>query len=216
MVEIACDTAVFHFNKKHLEDPSIPMWTIKANGKSFYINHLDANIPWSTKETIDNPSTKGSIKFKHCLLTINDDNEAELRPLTKEDRERLKKSEGPYARLLIHGNLASMKQYMDQQSMRYSKIRKITGGCGTEFYVCDIFTKEDAALLSFSYHNEYRILQSNEDYYKWYDEKEQQLLAKARSALQPLFGWFTSKNDYIGDGDEHIEEADESDWTDED
>ena len=212
MVELACREAVFHFNKKHLEDPTIPMWCVKTSGKTYYINHLTSNIGWSTKETPGNESTKGSIKFKNCLLKINDDNEAELNPLTKEDKERLKKSQGPYARLLIHGNLSSMKKYMDQQEMQYGKIRKVSGGCGTEFYICDIFTKEDAALLSLSFHNEYRILQSNEDYYKWYDQKEQQIVAKSRSALQPLIGWFTSKNDYVGDGDEYMTEADEDDW----
>jgi hypothetical protein len=33
-------------------------------------------MPWSTKETPDNPATKGSLKIKNCLLTINEQQEA--------------------------------------------------------------------------------------------------------------------------------------------
>ena len=59
---------VFHFNKKHLEDPAIPMWVIKAKGESYYVEHVDCMVNWSTKETPDNSHTKGSIKIKDCLL----------------------------------------------------------------------------------------------------------------------------------------------------
>jgi hypothetical protein len=62
---------IFHFNKKHLEDPSIPMWSIKAKGETYYVKHVDCALPWSTKETPDNPHTKGSIKIKNCTLTID-------------------------------------------------------------------------------------------------------------------------------------------------
>jgi hypothetical protein len=60
---------IFHFNKMHLQDPTIPMWVIKAKGETYYIDHLDVDsgIGFSTKETPDNPSTKGSIKFKGKL-----------------------------------------------------------------------------------------------------------------------------------------------------
>jgi hypothetical protein len=64
---------IFHFNKGHLADPSIPMWVLKFKGQTYYVNHVDADCPWSTKETPDNPSTKGSLKFKNCVVTIKDD-----------------------------------------------------------------------------------------------------------------------------------------------
>lgn len=83
---------MFHFNKGHLTDPSIPMWVLKTKGESYYVNHVECNVPWSTKETPDNPSTKGSIKVKDCLLAIDDENTAILSQLTAEDRERLKKA----------------------------------------------------------------------------------------------------------------------------
>jgi len=69
---MTCKEVVFHFNKKHLEDDTIPMWVVKAKGQTHYVKHVECNVGWSTKETPDNPSTKGSIKVKNCLLTIND------------------------------------------------------------------------------------------------------------------------------------------------
>lgn len=67
---------VFHFNKKHLEDPNIPMWVIKTKGQSHYVNHVEVmpGVGFSTKETPDNPSTKGSIKFKARLKFEENEN----------------------------------------------------------------------------------------------------------------------------------------------
>ena len=61
------DTIVFHFNKHHLVDSSIPMWIVKHKGKTHYVDHLDSKVGFSTKETPDNPHTKGSLKFKGYL-----------------------------------------------------------------------------------------------------------------------------------------------------
>lgn len=58
---------VFHFNKKHLEDSSIPMWTLKHKGVTYYVHHLDSKIGFSTKETPDNEHTKGSLQFRGVL-----------------------------------------------------------------------------------------------------------------------------------------------------
>ena len=49
------------------------MWVLKAKGQTFYVNHVDCRAGWNTKETPDNPSTKGSIKIKDCILTIEND-----------------------------------------------------------------------------------------------------------------------------------------------
>lgn len=65
-----CKEVIFHFNKGHLKDPSIPMWVIKTKGQSFYVDHVDATAPWSTKETPNNEHTKGSLKFKNVQLEI--------------------------------------------------------------------------------------------------------------------------------------------------
>ena len=71
-----CRSIEFHFNRGHLQDASIPMWVLKTKGQTFYIHHLDANAPWSTRENPDHPSTKGSLRFRNAYLTINDDGTA--------------------------------------------------------------------------------------------------------------------------------------------
>jgi hypothetical protein len=70
---------VFHFNKGHLTNPNIPMWVLKVGGTSHYVNHVTADAPWTTKETPDNPSTKGSIKFKGVSVEIDSENNATIR-----------------------------------------------------------------------------------------------------------------------------------------
>lgn len=71
-----CKEVIFHFNKKHLEDPSIPPWVLKTKGQTYYINSLECDKPWSTKQTPDNPHTKGAIRIKNCRLRINENSEA--------------------------------------------------------------------------------------------------------------------------------------------
>ena len=53
----------------HLQDPQIPMWTLKHKGLTYYVNHMEVEpgVGFSTKETPDNPHTKGSIKIKGKL-----------------------------------------------------------------------------------------------------------------------------------------------------
>jgi hypothetical protein len=70
---------IFHFNKKYLEDNTIPMWIIKAKGETYYVHHVDmeSGVGFSTKETPDNPHTKGSIKFKG-KLSIHPNEHGEL------------------------------------------------------------------------------------------------------------------------------------------
>lgn len=58
---------IFHFNKAHLTDSTIPMWTIKHKGQSYYVNHVESEIGWRTKETPDNEATKGSIQLKGAI-----------------------------------------------------------------------------------------------------------------------------------------------------
>lgn len=72
---------MFHFNKGHLTDPTIPMWVVKTKGQTYYVKHVDVDCPFSTKETPDNPSTKGSLKFKNCRLEIDDDLNASIKSL---------------------------------------------------------------------------------------------------------------------------------------
>lgn len=68
------DEIIFHFNKKNLENPSVPMWIIKTKGQTYYIHHVnvDKGVGFSTKETPDNEHTKGSIKLKGKLELITE------------------------------------------------------------------------------------------------------------------------------------------------
>ena len=83
MIWIDAKEIVFHFNKAHLSDPSIPMRVIKTKGETYYVKHFESNAPFSTKETPDNPHTKGSLKIKNCRLEIDDENNAKI--MTKEN-----------------------------------------------------------------------------------------------------------------------------------
>lgn len=68
---------VFHFNKAFLTDPSIPMWVVKHKGQTYYVNHFESSIGFSTKETPDNNSTKGSLQLKGTLLIKESNNQTE-------------------------------------------------------------------------------------------------------------------------------------------
>ncbi len=67
---------IFHFNKQHLIDNTIPMWVIKTKGETYYVHHIDVSegVGFSTKETPDNPHTKGSLKFRGKLNINTKDN----------------------------------------------------------------------------------------------------------------------------------------------
>ena len=80
-MQIACKDVVFHFNKAHLTDDTIPMWVLKTHGETFYVKHVDCHVPWSTKETVLNLHTKGSIKVKNCFLMIDDEQCANITEL---------------------------------------------------------------------------------------------------------------------------------------
>jgi len=65
---------IFHYNKQHNVDQTVPAWVIKHKGQTHYVDHIDVmdGVAWSTKETPDNPHTKGSIKFKGQLELVKE------------------------------------------------------------------------------------------------------------------------------------------------
>ena len=64
---------VFSFNKAHNADPSIPAWIIKHKGQTYYVNHLESSIGFTTKETPDSDHTKGSLQFRGNLEIFEKD-----------------------------------------------------------------------------------------------------------------------------------------------
>lgn len=144
------------------------MWVLKARGESYYVDHVDCNVPWSTKETPDNPSTKGSIKVKNCLLTIDDDNHATLSPLTPEDRDRLNAKKEPI--LLITSKGKQLREALKNHNIKHGMITVFGGGCSTNWYVVSVFDDRDVTLLGLRI-SDIRKLMPNEDYHKRYSDK---------------------------------------------
>ena len=170
-IEYACKDVVFHFNKAHLTDQTIPMWVLKFHGETLYVNHVDCSIPWSTKETPDNNHTKGSIKVKDCLLTINEDNEATLSKLTIVDKVRLRNQKLGITRVIFpYGE--DFHTALSNNEYRHSPFKNVEGSCGSEFIVCDLLDKEEALLAALTYANDFRVLKPNEPYYQEYDSKK--------------------------------------------
>lgn len=70
---MAADRIVFHFNKASIGDDSVPPWVVKTRGQTYYVWHLDSAVGFSTKETPDNPHTKGSLQFRGTLTLYDVD-----------------------------------------------------------------------------------------------------------------------------------------------
>lgn len=143
------------------------MWVLKSHGVTFYVNHVSAEIPWSTKETPDNPSTKGSLKFKQCKLTIDADNNATLSKLTLLDR-LLPHPTNAKTRI-ITDNGGTFHQALKLDELAHSTIKYVVGGCGSDFVICDLLDKDEVLLAAIKYPGKFRILKPNEPYYQKYD-----------------------------------------------
>ena len=132
---------------------------------------MDCSIPWSTKETPDNNHTKGSIKVKDCLLTINEANEATLSKLTIVDKVRLRNQKLGITRVIFpYGE--DFHTALSNNEYRHSPFKNVEGSCGSEFIVCDLLDKEEALLAALTYANDFRVLKPNEHYYQEYDSKK--------------------------------------------
>ena len=168
MIELACDDLLFHFNKKHLEDSSIPMWIITTKGTSYYVDHVECNVKWSTRERPDSSHTKGSIKIKDCLLLIDDSNTAIITQLTEHDKIRLKNREKGITRIITeYGSL--LRESLQQTSIKHGPIKTYGGGCGTLWFITDILKESHLTMLQIQMGDKIRVLKENEGYYKYYD-----------------------------------------------
>ena len=150
------------------------MWVVKTHGETFYVNHVDCTIPWSTKETSDNPHTKGSIKVKDCLMTINANNEAILTKLTIVDKIRLRNQKLGITRIIVKEGTDNRKfrEFLKNLKIKHSPIKGIGGACSNTFYVTDILDKAQFSMLALAMSGcpSFRILKPNEGYYKYYDD----------------------------------------------
>jgi hypothetical protein len=144
------------------------MWVVKTHGDTYYVEHVDASIPWSTKETPDNPSTKGSLKFKECLLSINDDNQASIDILTDHDKIRLRNRFKGITRIITK-QYSELSSRLKENGIKHGPIKSFGGACSATFYVVDILEKSHLTLLTLVM-QDFRILAENEFYYKAYDD----------------------------------------------
>ena len=158
---------MFHFNKKHLEDPTVPMWVIKSHGVTFYVNHVSADLAWTTKETPDNAHTKGAIKFKRCKLSIDEDNNATISSLKLTDAF-LKHPKIVHARIIAPAS-GRFHKALQANEYQYSPIKKVLGRCSSTFIVCDLLDEQEVLVAVLKYGNDFRIMSPNEHYYKEYD-----------------------------------------------
>ena len=63
---------VFHFNKKHLENPKVPMWVIKHKGITYYVHHIDVDkgVGFSSKETPENQENESFKSYEEELMEV--------------------------------------------------------------------------------------------------------------------------------------------------
>ena len=148
------------------------MWVLKTHGETFYVNHVTADMPWSTKETPDNNHTKGSIKFKEVLLKIDADNCASLSKLSVFDKIRLRNQKLGITRILFGWN-SDMHQALKNNEFKHSPFKNVNGACGTSYVVCDLLKKEESTFAALKY--KFRVLMPNEAYYQFYDSKEKSM-----------------------------------------
>jgi hypothetical protein len=144
------------------------MWVLKTRGETYYVSHVDCEVPWSTKETPDNSHTKGSIKVKDVLLVINGDNEARITKITVFDRIRLRNQQRGITRIMFKWG-SDMHRALSANEFKHSTFKNVEGGCGTSFVICDMLKKDEVTFAALKY--SFRILMPNETYYKFYDSK---------------------------------------------
>ena len=150
------------------------MWIIKLKGESYYVDHVDCSVPWSTKETPENSHTKGAIKIKNCLVQIDESNCAIIRDLTRADEIRISNKEKGITRVIIsehsHGGF-KLRDILKERDIKHGPVKTIGGNCSTVFYMTDIFKESDVTYLALMLaETDFRVLKPNEGYYKYYDE----------------------------------------------
>ena len=144
------------------------MWVLKAKGKTFYVNHVDCNVPWSTKETPDNVATKGSIKVKNCLLVIDQNANATLSSVTQHDISRVAHKNKQMTRILVDFKPPLMEA-LKSMKIAHTPVKTLSARCGTKVYVCDILNESELSGLVLS-NVRFRILTPVDPHFIKYDE----------------------------------------------
>lgn len=149
------------------------MWVLKTKGKTYYVNHVECNVPWSTKETPDNPSTKGSIKVKDCKIVIDDDNTATINKLNLFETVKVRNEPQEFTRIIFNSHKfysEPVEAALKQSNISHSPFKKVEGRCGTSYTITDIYDKGELAFLTLTAGDKFRILMPNEYLHKEYDD----------------------------------------------
>lgn len=169
MTQLACREIVFHFNKKHLEDETIPMWSLKTRGQTYYVQHVTCDVPWNTKETPDNSHTKGAIKIKNANLTIDCDNNAWITPLNEGQTISKSTQKEPMRIGWPYTSDSEVKQFFNVNNVTHSVIKWLSAGCTQGWYVCDVYDSDLLIQMRLTLGNGFRQFVSNEWQYKDYE-----------------------------------------------
>lgn len=143
------------------------MWVVKTKGKTYYVDHVEADIPWSTKETPDNEHTKGSIKFKNCLCTIDENNCATLTKLTEEDKQRLSAVPKQPSIIWYEGYSPDIEEILNDKEIEHQGVLRTSGACTTTKQMAGIYNDADLSFILLMIPG-VRVLNENEFYYKNY------------------------------------------------
>jgi hypothetical protein len=146
------------------------MWVVKTHGESFYVNHVTSELKWTTKETPDNERTKGSIKFKECLLTIDPDNNATISNLSVFDKVRLRNQKLGITRIMFY--YSQFETILKEKGIKHTPFKRVHGACSTAYTVCDLVNPKQLLFLQIDHPGLFRVLMPNEPQYKAYDDKK--------------------------------------------
>ena len=145
------------------------MWVVKTHGESFYVNHVTSQLHWTTKETPDNERTKGSIKFKECLLTIDPENNATISNLTLFDKVRLRNQRLGITRIMFTS--LQFEKHLKEKGIKHTPFKRVHGACSTAYTVCDLVNPKQLLFLQIECPGLFRVLMPNESQYQAYDDK---------------------------------------------
>ena len=141
-----------------------------AKGQTYYVEHVSADLPWTTKETPDNVRTKGALKFKNCNVQIFEDNTAMIKVLTEADVRRIRFKKNGLVRLVIGSYF--FQTVMDAirfQGFWHGPTKQIGTGCGRSAYLVDIREK-DVLMLTLQHRESFTVIPPNHPYFKLYDD----------------------------------------------
>lgn len=148
------------------------MWVVKTRGESYYVNHVECNVPWSTKETPDSSHTKGSIKIKKCILRIDDENCAHIVEQNLHDLSRIRNQEKGINRVIfVWRDFSKFTEAVQNSNIKHGPIKTFRGGCEESYRVSEIYNEAQLTMLLLKMSGtSFRVLKPNEHYYRAYDD----------------------------------------------